>query len=155
MAIKLQSTPLEDELPLMQKVDRRSHLVRGQKAGDVWDEHYGESNEWSSVSVKQPSEERQIRKGSAERHENPARDCGHDEVTCKDQSSSRSDRKSRHFSVRGHGQESVEIKDSRISKASSKEKSSRDISQGTSIEAEKKSSRGISRSRSRSRYKFT
>lgn len=136
-------------------MDRRSHLVRGQKTDGVWDECYGENNEWSSASVKQPSEERQIRKGSAERHEDPTRECGFDEVACKDQSSSRSDRKSRHFSVRGRGQDSVEIKDSRISKASSKEKSSRDISQGTSIEAEKKLSRGISRSRSRSRYKPT
>lgn len=147
----MQSTPCEDELPLTHKLDRRDHLERGQKRDNAQVERYRKSNERYSLSLREPSEECQIRKNSIVQHENLRQEHRRDEIACEDQISTKSDRKDRRSEMISRELESSDFRDSRTSKTALRAQSSRSVRQSSIADMERKSSRRRSRSQSRSR----
>lgn len=147
----MQSTPCEDELPLTHKLDRRDHLERGQKRDDAHIERYRRGNEWSSLNLREPSEECQIRKNSVVQHGNLRQEHCHDEITCQDQVSTRSDRRDRRSEIISREVESTDFNNSRTSVTTLRAQPSRSVHQSTIAGTERKSSQRRSRSQSRSR----
>lgn len=147
----MQSTPCEDELPFTHKLDRRDHLERGQKRDDAHIERYRRGNERSSLSIREPSVECQIRKDSAVQHENLRQEHCRDEITCQDQVSTRSDRRDRRSEIISREVESTDFSNSRSSLTTLRAQPSRSIHQSTLADTERKSNRRRSKSQSRSR----